>query len=208
MVFRGDLRILRSYLYMVTVEDIKKLRDQTGHSISKCKEALEESGGSMEKAQEVLREKGALAAQKKADRNLGSGVIQSYIHTTNRIGAMVELLCETDFVARNEDFLALARDIAMHCAAFQPHYVSQETVPQDVLDQVTVELKEGVDSSKSPEVQENMLQGMVAAKLKEVVLLDQGFVRDDKRTVGSLIEEFTQKFGERISLGRFVVWTL
>ena len=193
---------------MTDIATIKKLRDETGHSISKCKEALEESGGDMEKAREVLREKGAIAAQKKADRDLGSGVVQSYIHTTNRIGTMVEFLCETDFVARNEDFVVLARDIAMHCAAFQPQYLSRERVPAEVLEQLTNELKDEIDTSKPAEVQEKILQGMLDAKLKESVLLEQGFVKDDSRTIGQLIEEAVQKFGERVEIGRFAVWVL
>ena len=193
---------------MADVATIKKLRDETGHSISKCKEALEESGGDMDKAREVLREKGAVAVQKKADRDLGSGVVQSYIHTTNRIGTMVELLCETDFVARNEEFVALARDIAMHCAAFQPQYLSRESVPAEVLEQITTELKEGIDTGKPAEVQETILQGKVDAKLKEVTLLEQAFLKDDTRVISQLIEEAVQKFGERIEIGRFVVWVL
>lgn len=193
---------------MVDIATIKKLRDETGHSIAKCKEALEESGGDTDKAREVLREKGAIAAQKKADRDLGSGVVQSYIHTTNRIGTMVELLCETDFVARNEAFIALARDIAMHCAAFQPQYLSRESIPAEMLEKITAELKEGVDTSKPDDVQEKIVQGMLDAKLKEVVLLEQAFVKDDSRTIAQLIEEAVQKFGERVEIGRFVVWVL
>ena len=193
---------------MADITTIKKLRDETGHSIAKCKEALEESGGDMDKAREVLREKGAIAAQKKADRDLGSGVVQSYIHTTNRIGTMIELLCETDFVARNEDFVTLARDIAMHCAAFQPQYLSRESVPAEVLEQLTNELKAEVDSGKPAEVQEKILQGMLDAKVKESILLEQGFVKDDSRTIGQLIEEAVQKFGERVEIGRFAVWVL
>ena len=193
---------------MADVATIKKLRDETGHSISKCKEALEEAGGDMDKAREVLREKGAVAVQKKADRDLGSGVVQSYIHTTHRIGTMVELLCETDFVARNEEFVALARDIAMHCAAFQPQYLSRESVPAEVLEQITTELKEDIDTSKPAEVQETILQGKVDTKLKEVTLLEQVFLKDDTRVIGQLIEEAVQKFGERVEIGRFVVWVL
>ena len=193
---------------MVDIATIKKLRDETGHSIAKCKEALEESGGNTEKAREILREKGAIAAQKKADRDLGSGVVQSYIHTTYRIGTMVELLCETDFVARNEAFIALAKDIAMHCAAFQPQYLSRESIPAETLEQITSELKEGVDANKPPEIQEKMVQGMLDAKLKEVVLCEQAFVKDDSRTIAQLVEEAVQKFGERVEIGRFVVWVI
>ena len=193
---------------MVDIATIKKLRDETGHSIAKCKEALEESNGDMEKAREVLREKGAIAAQKKADLDLRSGVVQSYINTTYRIGTMVELLCETDFVARNEAFIVLAKDIAMHCAAFQPQYLSRDNIPTETLEQITAELQEGVDASKPSDVQEKILQGMLDAKLKEVVLLEQAFVKDDSRVIAQLVEEAIQKFGERVEIGRFAVWVL
>ena len=193
---------------MADVETIKKLRNETGHSIAKCKEALEEVSGDVEKAREALREKGAIATEKKADRDLASGVVQSYIHNTNQIGAMVELLCETDFVARNEEFVGLARDIAMHCAAFQPQYLSRESIPEDVLEKITAELKEGVDADKPANVQEKVLQGKLDAKLKEVTLLEQSFLKDDTRTIRNLIEDAVQKFGERAEVGRFIVWTI
>lgn len=193
---------------MVSIDDIKKLRDKTGHSIGKCKEALEECGGDIDAAMEVLRERGAIAAEKKADRELGSGVIQSYIHTNNAIGAMVEVLCETDFVAKNEEIVTLARDIAMHCAAFQPRYASREEIPEDVLEQLTGELKEGIDTGKPQDVQEKILEGKLDARLKEVILLDQPFVKDDTRTVRNLVNEAVQKFGERIEVGRIIVWKI
>ena len=193
---------------MADIGLIKKLRDETGHSIAKCKDALEETGGDMGKARDVLRERGSLTAQKKADRNLGSGVVQAYIHNTNRIGAMVELLCETDFVANNEEFVSLARDIAMHCAAFQPQYLSRDSVPQEMMDQVIFELKGEVDSSKPQDVQEKILQDMTDSKMKEVVLLEQSFLKDESRTIQNLVEESVQKFGERLEIGRFVVWSL
>ena len=193
---------------MVDIGTIKKLRDETNHSISKCKEALEEAGGDTEKARNILRERGTLAAAKKADRELGAGVIQAYIHTNNRVGSMAELLCETDFVARNEEFIALARDIAVHCAAFQPRYLSRAEVPEEVMNQVVSELKEKVDAGKPPEIRETILNGMVDARMKEVLLLEQAFLKDDSRTVGSIIDESVQKFGERIAVGRFTVMTL
>ena len=193
---------------MADITTIKKLRDETGFSITKCKEALEASGGDIEQAREALREKGSVAAQKKSDRDLSSGVVQSYIHTTHQIGAMVELLCETDFVARNEDFVALARDIAMHCAAFQPPYLSREHIPADVMETITTELREGIPNDKPDEVQEKILEGMVDAKMKEVVLLEQMFVKDDSRSILQLVEGAVQKFGERVEVGKFVVWVI
>lgn len=193
---------------MVDIQLIRRLRDETGHSITKCKEALEESDGDLDAARDHLREKGSLAAQKKSDRELGSGVIRSYIHNTNQIGALVELLCETDFVARNEEFITLAENIAMHAAAFQPQYVSRSLIPEEVLAPLREELQSDIDTGKPKEVQENILAGKLDAKLKEVTLLDQSFVLDDKRTVQNVIEEAVQKFGERISVNRFAVWVI
>ena len=187
---------------------IKQLRDETGHSIGKCKEALEASGGDLEKAREVLRERGAITAQKKAARDLNAGVIESYIHTTRRIGVMVELLCETDFVARNDEFVALARDIAMHVAAFQPPYVSKDQVPAEVIEKATEELQGEIDTSKPADIQEKILEGKLETKLREVVLLEQPFLKDDTQKVGTLVEGAIQKFGERIEVGRVAVWVI
>lgn len=193
---------------MADIELVKKLRDMTGHSITKCKEALEESDGDLDQAQEVLRERGALAAEKKADRDLGSGVVQSYIHTTNQVGAMIELFCETDFVARNEEFIALAQNLAMHCTAFQPQYASRDRVPEDVIEAMRQELQSDIDTSKPQEVQEKMIEGKLDATLQGAVLLEQSFILDDKRSVKQVIDEMIQKFGERIEVGQFVVWSV
>lgn len=193
---------------MADIGLIKQLRDETGHSIAKCSEALEEANGSIDTARELLRERGSLTAQKKADRDLNAGVLQAYIHTTNRLGSMVELFCETDFVARNEEFVTLARDFAMHCTAFKPQYRSRESVPADVVQRITDELRNEVDADKPQEIQEKILQGKVDAKLKEVVLLEQPFLKDDSRTVQNIIDEAVQKFGERMEIGQFIVWNI
>ena len=192
---------------MVRIDVLKELREETGHSIAKCKEALEESGGDLEKARSILRERGSVVMRTKADRDLGAGVIQSYIHTTNRVGTMVELLCETDFVARNEEFIALARDIAIHCAAFQPVYRTRDMVAEDVMQRVMSELEEQVGDVPGS-ARDNALAGMLDAKMREVVLEEQAFLKDDTRTIKNLVEEAVQKFGERMEIGRFVVWVL
>ena len=193
---------------MTDIALVKQLRSETGHSIGKCKEALESTKGDLEKAREVLRERGAMTAQKKADRELNAGVVEAYIHTTRRVGAMVELLCETDFVARNEEFIALARDLAMHSAAFQPQYASKEQVPSEVIATAKIELQEGIDQAKPAELKEKILEGMLEAKLSEVVLLEQKFLKDDTRSVRGILEEAGQKFGERMQVGRIAVWVL
>ena len=192
---------------MSNIDEIKKLRDITGLSIGKCKEALSESGGDMGKAQEILREKGTITAQKKADRALGSGVIECYVHN-NRIGAMVELLCETDFVAKNDEFLTLAKDIAIHCAAFNPLYISRESVPEEDIEKITNELMEEMDESKPKDMQEKILEGQIDSRFKSSILLKQPFVKDDSMNIQTLIDGAVQKFGERIEVSRIKVWSI
>ena len=191
---------------MISIEQIKKLRNDTGHSIAKCKEALEESSGDDERAREILREKGALTAQKKSDRNLGASVIQAYVHNTNKIGSMVEVQCETDFVAKNEEFIGLAKDIALHCVAFQPQYLKREDIPEDKMKIVMSELEELVDKDKPEDIKEKILQGKLDSKMKDVILLEQAFLKDDKITIQEVINEATQKFGERIEISKFTVF--
>lgn len=193
---------------MSSIDAVKKLRDLTGLSIMKCKEALEESNGDMDKAQEILRKKGSLSAEKKANRELGAGIVQAYIHNTNNLGTMVELLCETDFVARNEEFISLAKDIAMHITAMSPKYVKRESVPSEVLEQLKGELLEEIDSSKSKDIQDKVLEGKLDAKLKDYVLLEQKFIKDDTRTIKDLIDSAVQKFGEKIDVGQFITYRI
>ena len=190
----------------VSIDTIKKLRDATNVSISKCKEALMEADGDIDKARDILREKGTLAASKKQDRELGAGAISSYIHTTGRVGSMVELLSETDFVSGNEDFVELARNIAIHIAAMQPSYLSKEDVPEDVIEQLKVELMEEIGETSVPV--EQILEGKLNKRLEGSILLDQAYLKDQDKTIRNLIEEAVQKFGERVEVGRFIVWTI
>ncbi|MDI9325535.1 MAG: elongation factor Ts [Alphaproteobacteria bacterium] len=193
---------------MITIDDVKKLRDETNISISKCKEALEQTNGDFEKAKDILRQKGAIAAQKKSDRTLGGGVVQSYIHNTLKTGALVELLCETDFVARNEEFITLARDIALHATAMRPLYVHKKEIAEDLMEKITQELSVDIDTSKPKDIQDKILSGKLAVRLREVVLVEQPFVKDDSFTIQQKIEQATQKFGERIEIGRVVVFSI
>ncbi len=163
----------------ITTEVIKQLRDQTGVSVMQCKKALEETGGDMEKATALLLEKSADIANKKGDRALGSGVVESYVHSTHRIGAMVELLCETDFVANNEEFKKLARDIAMHITAAKPEFLS-------------------IESAGS----------LGAEEIPEKVLLEQSFIKNPEVTIKNLIQSATQKFGEKIELTQFTCYNI
>lgn len=185
----------------ITTEQIKELRDATGVSVMQCKKALEEAGGDLEKAKIILRKISKASAEKKADRELGSGVVASYIHGEGGIGAMVELLCETDFVARNDEFKSIARDIAMHVAAQNPEFVKMEEVPEEAKSKARELFMEEV-KDKPAEMQDKILAGKLEAFIKEKVLLEQSFIKNPDVTVKDLVNEAVQKFGEKTEVGR------
>lgn len=191
----------------ITTDQIKELRDATGVSVMQCKKALEESQGDMEKAKIILRKISKQTAEKKQDRSLGSGTIGSYIHGEGVIGSMVELLCETDFVARNEAFKALAKDIAMHVAAQSPEFVRMEDVPEDAKKKAR-ELFEEEAKGKNPEMMEKIVEGKLEAFLKEKVLLEQPFIKNPDLTIKELLNQAIQKFGEKTDIGRFVKFSI
>ena len=187
---------------MATIDEIKQLRDETGVSIMQCKKALEESDGDIEKAKVVLRKISAQAAAKKSDRELGAGTIQAYVHAGNQVAAVVVLACETDFVAKNEEFVKLAYDIALHVAALAPQFLSAE----DVTEADTAAARsvfEGEVADKPEEMKAKILEGKLASYLSERVLLDQAFVKNPDMTIRQLTEQATQKFGEKIAIVRF-----
>lgn len=187
----------------VTTETIKELRDMTGLSVMECKKALEETDGDKEKALVVLRKKSSAAAEKKADRSLGAGVVQAYIHGSKDVGAMVKLHCETDFVAKNEEFIALAYDIAMHAAATNPSFVSRDDVKEE--DVATArEVFEKEAAGKPEDKRAQIVEGKLNSYMKEKVLLEQEFIKDTSVTLQGLIEQATQKFGERVVLSECV----
>lgn len=189
---------------MVTTEEIKALRDKTGISVMQCKKALEEAGGDMDKAVALLKKKSGEIASKKSDRTLGAGVIASYIHGAGSVGVLLELACETDFVSKNEEFVTLARDIAMHVAGMMPLYVSDAQISDE--DRVKAQdlfTKEVAESDKSDDIKEKMMEGKLAAYFKERVLLDQSFVKNPDVTIAGLISDAVQKFGERVEVVRF-----
>ena len=192
---------------MITTEIIKELRDKTGVSVMQCKKALEETGGDMEKAIMVLQKKSAEAAVKKSDRTLGAGVVGSYIHNTHTVGAMVELLCETDFVAKNEEFITLARDIAMHISAINPQFLKQEDI-DDHAKALATEMfqKEVVD--KPADMQAKILEGKLSAYFSDRILLEQPFIKNPDLKIKNLIESAVQKFGEKIELSRFTRFSI
>jgi elongation factor Ts len=189
---------------MVSPKNVSELRARTGAGMMDCKRALEESGGDMEKASEILRKKGIAKAEKRTGKVASQGVVVSYLHHNNQVGSLVELNCETDFVARTEDFQQLARDIALHVASADPIAVNPEDVPAELLERERRIAEEQVAQEGKPE---NIRGKIVDGKLKKFVaertLLEQPFVRDDKRTVGQLIKEASGKLGEAISVRRF-----
>ncbi len=188
---------------MITSEQVKTLRDQTGISVMQCKAALEEAAGDMEKALMLLRKKGQSIAGKKGDRELGSGVVQSYIHSTKKVGAMVELLCETDFVSKNEEFVSLAREIALHAAATRPQYVRRSEIPQEEMAKIE-EMYAGDVAGKPENLKATILSGKIDSYLKGLVLEEQSYVKDDTQTIKQLVDSGVQKFGERMEIGKVV----
>lgn len=188
---------------MITTEQIKQLRDETGVSVMLCRKALEEAKGDIEKAKVILQRKGADAAAKKADRTLGAGTVASYIHHGGTVGVLVELSSETDFVSGNEAFKALAYDIAMHIAASKPEYVKREDVSAEALERAKEVLMREVEG-KPKAMQEKILEGKLNSYFAEKILLEQPFIKSPDQTVKNLIESAIQKFGEKIEVSRFV----
>jgi len=187
---------------MITTEQIKELRDATGISVMQCKKALEETGGDMEKALIALRKKGGDLAAKKADRTLGAGTVASYIHSNGTVGSMVILSCETDFVAKNQEFKALAYDIAMHVAALNPEYLKSEEIPEESKTKA-MEVFASEVSGKPAAIKEKILQGKLAAYFGEKTLLEQQFIKNPELTVKGLVDSGVQKFGEKIEVTKF-----
>jgi elongation factor Ts len=191
---------------MITTEQIKELRDSTGISVMQCKKALEEAGGDIEKARVILRKKSGEIAAKKSDRTFGAGIVQAYVHSTGRVASLVELVCETDFVSGNEEFKALARDIAMHVTASNPKFLNKDEITDaDKNTAKEVFLKEIADSGKKvpKEMEEKILEGKLATYFGEMVLLNQPFIKNPDVTIEALILSAGQKFGEKIAIARF-----
>lgn len=186
----------------ITTAQIKELRDQTGLSIMQCKKALEEANGDISKAAILLQKKGAGIAAKKADRNLGAGRVTAYVHSTGNIASLVELLCETDFVAKNEEFGALAYNIAMQVAATNPQYLKMKDIPAAVRKEAEEVFAKEV-KGKPEDIKAKILEGKLNAYFKDKVLMEQDYIKNPEVTISSLIESFIQKFGERTEVGRF-----
>ncbi len=192
---------------MSDANTIKQLREQTGAGIMDVKEALNEAGGDLDKAVEILRKKGLAKQAKKSDRTANEGIVESYIHAGGRIGVLVEVNCETDFVARTDDFKALVKEIALHIAAANPLYISSEDVPMEVIEKEKEIYKEQF-AGKPDDVIAKMLEGKIAKYYEEACLLNQPFVKDGDKTIGELLGEATGKMGENIQVRRFTRYML
>ncbi|HVK74868.1 MAG TPA: translation elongation factor Ts [Kofleriaceae bacterium] len=193
----------------VTANMIKDLRERTGAGMADCKKALQESDADVEKAIDYLRKKGLAKAAKKAGREATEGAVVSYIHGGGRIGVLVEVNCETDFVARNEDFVAFTKDVAMQIAAMNPTFVRKEEVTDDVVAREReVLLAKAKESGKPEPVIAKMVDGQISKWLKEICLLDQPFVKNPDKTIDQLQQELIAKIGENIKIRRFVRFEL
>ena len=194
---------------MVSSKDVKELRDRTGAGMMDCKKALEECGGNIDKAVEHLRKTGAAKAEKRAGRNTSEGVIGHYLHHNGKIAVLVELNCETDFVARNEEFVQVARYLAEHIAAAAPIAVDKDSIPAEKVEQERRIFVEQVKQSGKPaNMIEKIVDGKIEAYYKDVALLHQAWVREPKKTVGDLVKELSAKTGENIQVRRFVRYQL
>ena len=188
----------------VSASMVKELREKTGAGMMDCKKALAEAGGDPTKAEEVLRKKGLSAAAKKTGRAATEGAVASYIHMGGKIGVLVEVNCETDFVARTDAFQNLVKEVAMHIAAADPKWVRQEDVsPEAIEKEKSIYRAQMENSGKPANVLDKIIEGKLGSFYSQFVLLDQPFVRDDKMTVSQLIAEATAKTGENITIGRF-----
>jgi len=186
----------------ISVEEIKRLKDLTGVGLTEAKKALVDNNGDFDKALEEMRKKGLTRAEKRGEREAREGLVESYVHG-GRVGVLVELNCETDFVARTDEFKTLAHDIALHIAAMNPAYVSIDTVPEEEVDRKKAEFTEKVtNEGKSGDMVPKIVDGMVKKHFSELCLLDQPFVKDQNKTVGDVIKEVIAKLGENIVVGQ------
>ena len=188
----------------ITAAMVKELRERTGAGMMDCKAALKESDGDVEKAMEYLRVKGLAKAAKKSSRETSEGTVLSYIHPGSRIGVLIQVNCETDFVARTDDFQNFTRDIAMQVAATNPVSVDRDSVPAEVIDKEREFLRtQALESGKPENIVDKMIEGRIEKYFKEVSLLDQAYIKDDSKTVSDLLNEIVSKLGENIKIARF-----
>ncbi len=189
---------------MANIDQIKQLRQETGVSLMECRKALDKSGGDIEKAKKTLRERGEELLGKRSDKDAGQGVISSYIHTDNKVGVLLDLRCESDFVAKGEDFLGLAHEICLQIAAAKPLYIKEEDVPEKIREEEKdIILKQMKDEKKPAEMIEKIIEGKLNKQLKKMVLLSQPWIKDESKQINDLINEVISKLGEKIIVNRF-----
>lgn len=188
----------------ITVDLLKELRERTGIGMMECKRALQEANGEIEQAINILRKRGYARAKEKMGRETSEGLVGAYIHMNGKLGVLVEVNCESDFVARNEEFQKLVKNIAMHIAASNPQYVSSEEIEPGILEEEKNIIREQFkDSDKPSQIVEKIVEGKLKKFYEETCLLDQPYIRDDKITVGQLITSYVAKFKENIRVSRF-----
>jgi elongation factor Ts len=194
--------------YKPTADDVKRLREVTGAGMIDCRNALVTSEGDLAKAKTLLQEQGQAKAEKKAERSANEGLVGSYIHTGGKVGVLVEINCETDFVARNDKFKDLVRDVAMHIAAMPAAYLTREDVPADKVAELRAEFVKTVPEGKPPAVAEKIVEGKLNKWFEDHVVLEQSFVKDDSVTVGELVNSVSGVLGEKMSVRRFAKFAL
>jgi elongation factor Ts len=193
----------------ISAKDVSALRSRTGAGMMDCKKALQETGGDIDKAVDLLRQKGMAKAEKRAEKAASEGAIGNYVHFNGRVAVLVEVNCETDFVARTEDFQALAKDLALHIASSKPLAVSEEDMPADVVERERAIFEAQVAESGKPEqVRPKIVEGKLRKFFEEHVLMQQAFVKDDSKTIADLVNEASGKVGEKIVVRRFVRYEL
>lgn len=194
--------------YKPSTDDIKRLRDETGGGMIDCRNALVKAAGDYEAAKRALTEQGLARAEKKAERVANEGRVASYIHAGGKIGVLVEVNCETDFVARNERFIELSRDVAMHIAAMKPAYLDRESVPAEIVAQQRAEFEKAVPPGKPAAVAEKIVEGKLGKWFEEHCLLEQQFVKNDEVTIGELVAGVSGVLGEKVRVRRFARFAL
>jgi len=193
----------------ISAEEVKRLRQRTGAGMMDSKKALQEAGGDMDRAVEILRERGLASAQKRAGRSATQGVIDAYIHHNNTVGVLVEVNCETDFVAKTEEFRRLARNVALHIASAMPQWVTREEVPEEILEtERRIYEAEARQKGKPDNALDRIVEGKLQGFFKTTVLLDQPFVKEPEKTIQQLIDEVSAKVGEKVAVRRFVRYKL
>lgn len=193
----------------ITTELVKALREETGVSVMQCRKALVEADGDMEKARFILRKISAQQAEKKADRTLGAGIITAYVHSNKAVGVLLELNCETDFVAKGEDFTQLASDLALHIAAMAPEYASETEITDEVRAKITAMVEEeSKDLDKPAEVKAKIIENKIKDYFDQKTLAHQAFIKNPDVTISELINQAIQKTGEKIEIGRFTYYSL